>query len=160
MPRRVRTVLWQLTITTLDKCLFSCRICCANWLSLFSINVRLTCMCYPFRQGTLGTGRVVKLMDIEPKLWQESLCLIIPTISTKRTITSYHNSLNTKWGTTTNDVRNIGFALGQAQYYIGVKPVIENICEKLTWWPHLTKDWSQFFFGSWRNNLNQVVHTV
>jgi hypothetical protein len=22
------------------------------------------------------------------------------------------------------------------------------------------KDWSQFVFGSWRNNLNQVVHTV
>jgi hypothetical protein len=22
------------------------------------------------------------------------------------------------------------------------------------------KDWSQFLFGSWRNNLNQVVHTV
>ena len=102
-------------------------------------------MCYPFRQGNLETGRVVKLMDLEPKLWQESVCLIIPTISTKRTITSYHNSLNTKWGTTTNDVRNIGFALGQAQYYVGVKPVIENICEKLTWWPHLIKYWSQIF---------------
>ena len=24
----------------------------------------------------------------------------------------------------------------------------------------LFKDWSQFMFGSWRNNLNQVVHTV
>jgi hypothetical protein len=23
----------------------------------------------------------------------------------------------------------------------------------------LIKDWSQFLFGSWRNNLNQVVHT-
>jgi hypothetical protein len=22
------------------------------------------------------------------------------------------------------------------------------------------KDWSQFLFGSWRNNLNQVVHTM
>ena len=22
------------------------------------------------------------------------------------------------------------------------------------------KDWSQLFFGSWRNNLNQVVHIV
>jgi hypothetical protein len=22
------------------------------------------------------------------------------------------------------------------------------------------KDWSQFVFGSWRNNLNQVVHTM
>ena len=22
------------------------------------------------------------------------------------------------------------------------------------------KDWSQFLIGSWRNNLNQVVHTV
>ena len=22
------------------------------------------------------------------------------------------------------------------------------------------KDWSPFVFGSWRNNLNQVVHTV
>ena len=24
----------------------------------------------------------------------------------------------------------------------------------------IIKDWSQFLFGSWRNNLNQVVHTV
>jgi hypothetical protein len=57
-------------------------------------------MCYPFRQGTLGTGRVAKLMD------QESLWLLIPTISTKRTITSYHNSLNTKWGTTPYGIIN------------------------------------------------------
>ena len=28
---------------------------------------------------------------------------------------------------------------------------------KLAW---IFKDWSQFLFGSWRNNLNQVVHTV
>jgi hypothetical protein len=66
-------------------------------------------MCYPFRQGTLGTGRVAKLMD------QESLWLLIPTISTKRTITSYHNSLNTKWGTTPYGIINIGFAFGRAQ---------------------------------------------
>ena len=25
---------------------------------------------------------------------------------------------------------------------------------------NLIKDWSQFLFGSWRNNLNQVVHTL
>ena len=25
---------------------------------------------------------------------------------------------------------------------------------------NIFKDWSQFLFGSWRNNLNQVVHTV
>jgi hypothetical protein len=25
---------------------------------------------------------------------------------------------------------------------------------------YVIKDWSQFVFGSWRNNLNQVVHTV
>jgi hypothetical protein len=25
---------------------------------------------------------------------------------------------------------------------------------------NLIKDWSQFVFGSWRNNLNQVVHNV
>jgi len=29
-----------------------------------------------------------------------------------------------------------------------------SICRRLF------KDWSQFLFGSWRNNLNQVVHTV
>jgi hypothetical protein len=39
-----------------------------NYQILFSINVKLTCMCYPFRQGTLGTGRVVKLMDLGPNL--------------------------------------------------------------------------------------------
>jgi hypothetical protein len=38
---------------------------------------------------------------------QESLWLLIPTISTKRTITSYHNSLNTKWGTTPYGIINI-----------------------------------------------------
>jgi hypothetical protein len=27
---------------------------------------------------------------------------------------------------------NIGFDFGQAQYYVGDKPVIENICEKQT----------------------------
>jgi hypothetical protein len=25
---------------------------------------------------------------------------------------------------------------------------------------YVIKDWSQFLLGSWRNNLNQVVHTV
>ena len=25
---------------------------------------------------------------------------------------------------------------------------------------YVIKDWSQFFFGSWRNNPNQVMHTV
>ena len=25
---------------------------------------------------------------------------------------------------------------------------------------YVIKDWSQFLFGSWRNNLNQVMHTV
>jgi hypothetical protein len=25
---------------------------------------------------------------------------------------------------------------------------------------YVIKDWSQFLFGSWRNNLNQVVPTV
>jgi hypothetical protein len=24
----------------------------------------------------------------------------------------------------------------------------------------IIKDWSQFLFNSWRNNLNQVVHTL
>ena len=25
---------------------------------------------------------------------------------------------------------------------------------------YVIKDWSQFLFGSWRNNPNQVMHTV
>ena len=28
------------------------------------------------------------------------------------------------------------------------------------WDSKILKDWSQFLFGSWKNNLNQVVHTV
>jgi len=39
--------------------------------------------------------------------------------------------------------------------------LVENHWPATSHWQTLSlKDWSQFLFGSWRNNLNQVVHNV